>query len=296
MNNENENTNKNESTAKKQKVIILEVKFKSKVNGVMEEIAVEILASSPLNRSKCAAGGNSWRRTIDMREESGGEEKDEGVPEKGTQAKKSTLKEFLETFDATRVRRTKCQKLERSGASFQALETMLFPYHQRFPSLGGQTMQPRYKVRWVPPGKRPCVIQGREVQATQSRGKRSIADLQKRGKCTGPALRCVSPWPVGPLDSRCACRGCTHCPSCWGGSTMTLPEASEIQKVRGVLEGHWCKCIRKAKESKSGPEQGRQTLPGHPAQAWGLLVSCEETYGPTAALSLWFFFPLLSRS
>lgn len=59
MNNENENTNKNESTAKKQKVIILEVKFKSKVNGVMEEIAVEILASSPLNRSKCAAGGTS---------------------------------------------------------------------------------------------------------------------------------------------------------------------------------------------------------------------------------------------
>lgn len=35
----NENANKNENAAKKQKVITPEVKFKSNVNGIMEEVA-----------------------------------------------------------------------------------------------------------------------------------------------------------------------------------------------------------------------------------------------------------------
>ena len=84
---------KDESTAKKQKVVSLDIKFKSNINGVIEKEQTMGIFTLHMQPEKLSEG-----KLIDINEESSCNEKDKDAPVEKATEKHFTLKQLLEIF------------------------------------------------------------------------------------------------------------------------------------------------------------------------------------------------------
>lgn len=91
---------KSENAVKKQKVVVLEVKFEVNINGVLAEINWPWRSwhCCDWKDSKNVGSRTPWRQLLNINEANGCDENDEDVPGKETAAKIFTLKKLSEIF------------------------------------------------------------------------------------------------------------------------------------------------------------------------------------------------------
>lgn len=111
--------------------MILEVKFKSNINGSCRSNSVNIDTASLQETLAMQPEVLSEGKLVDINEESGCKENDEGVPEEVMLAKYSTLKEISQIFHYTESTDNKLLEagpnLERSMLIYKGKRKMFVP-------------------------------------------------------------------------------------------------------------------------------------------------------------------------
>lgn len=87
-----------EKVQKKKKVVVVEVKFESSINGIIDEIIDHGMLTMPLFETLDTQPEELYKGKLININENNYDEKDEDVPEEATPAKKVTVNELSEIF------------------------------------------------------------------------------------------------------------------------------------------------------------------------------------------------------